>query len=57
MKAVNDIDDDGDMKVVNDMKDLGLKVLWFGILICLRRLRMFRAKELMIKSESNEKER
>ena len=54
----DDINDDDDMKVVNDMKDLGLKVLWFKrILIYLRRLRMSRVKELMIESEFNEKER
>ena len=47
-----------DMKVVNDMEDLGLKVSWFKrILICLRRLRMSRAKDLIIESKSNEKER
>ena len=52
------MNDNGDMKVVNDMKDLGLKVFWFKkILIYLRRLRMSRAKELMIKSKSDEKER
>ena len=53
----DDMNDDDDMKVVNDMKDLGLKVLWSEILICLRRLRMSRAKELMIEFESDEKER
>ena len=37
------------------MKDLSLKVLWFKILIYLKRLRMFRAKEFIIKSEFNEK--
>ena len=56
MKVVNDINDGG-MKVVNDMKDLGLKVFWFEILICLRRLRMSRAKKLVIESESDEKEK
>ena len=45
------------MKVVNDIEDLGLKVFWFEILICLRRLRMFRMKRLMIESEFDEKER
>ena len=39
------------------MKDLGLKVFWFKILICLRRLRMPRTKKLIIESEFNEKER
>ena len=39
------------------MKDLGLKVLWFEILIYLRRLRMSRAKELMIEFKFNKKER
>ena len=51
---------DNDMKIVNDMKDLGLKVFWSeGILIRLRRLRLSRTKKLMIEfeSESNEKER
>ena len=43
------------MKTVNDIKDLGLKVLSFEILIRLKRLRMSRAKELMIKFEFNEK--
>ena len=57
MKIVNNINGDGGMEVVNDMKDLGLKVFWFEILICLRRLRMSRAKELMIKSKSDEKEK
>ena len=61
MKNVKDLDlktrwsDNDDIKVVNDMKDLDLKVLWFEILIYLKRLRMFRAKELMIESESNKK--
>ena len=36
----DDINDNGDMKVVNNMKDLSLKVFWFEILICLKRLRM-----------------
>ena len=45
------------MKAVNDMKDLGLKVFSFKILICLRRLRMSRAKKLIIESKFNEKEK
>ena len=45
------------MKAVNDMKDLGLKVFSFEILICLKRLRMSRAKESIIEFKSNEKER
>ena len=53
----DDINDNDDMKVVNDIEDLGLKVFWFEILICLRRLRMFRMKRLMIESEFDEKER
>ena len=54
----NDINDDDDIKVVNDMKDLDLKVPWFERLICLRRLRMPRAKkEWLIESKSYEKER
>ena len=57
IKVVNGINDDGDMKVVNNMKDLDLKVFWSEILICLRRLRMFRAKELIIESKSDEKEK
>ena len=48
---------DDDMKIVNDIKDLDLKVFWFKILICLRRLRMPRAKELIIESESDEKKK
>ena len=51
------MNDNDDMKVVNDMKDLGLKVFWFEILIYLRRLRMPRAKRLMIDSEFNEKKK
>ena len=52
IKTVNNIND-GDMKIVDDMKDLDLKVLWSErILIHLRRLRMSRTKELMIKFES-----
>ena len=45
------------MKIVNDIKDLNLKVLWFEkILICLKRLP--RAKKgLIIKSKSDEKEK
>ena len=48
-----------DMRTVNNMKDLSLKVFWFEkILICSRRLRMSRAKKkLIIESESNEKEK
>ena len=64
MKNVKDLDlktrwfDDDDIKVVNDMKDLDLKVFWSEILICLKRLRMSRAKKkLIIEFESNEKER
>ena len=63
IKDVKDLDlkmrwsDNDDMKAVNDMRDLGLKVLWSEILLYLKRLRMPRAKELMIKSEFNEKER
>ena len=53
----DNINDDDDMKVVNDMKDLSLKMFSFEILICLKRLRMSRAKESMIESKSNEKER
>ena len=53
----NNMNDNDDMKVVNDMKDLGLKVLWSEILICLRRLRISRTKKLMIESEFNEKEK
>ena len=51
------MNDNDDMKVVNDIKDLDLKVLWFEkALICLKRL--FRAKEeLMIKFKFNKKER
>ena len=41
------------MKIVNDIKGLDLKVLWFKkVLIRLKRLRMFRTKELIIESES-----
>ena len=39
------------------MKDLNLKVFWFEILICLRRLRMSRAEKLIIESKSDEKKR
>ena len=53
----DDMNDNGDMKVVNGIKDLGLKVLWFKILICLRRLRMPRAEELMIESKSDKEKR
>ena len=54
----DDMNDDDDIKVVNDMRDLSLRVLWFKILIFLRRLRMPRAKKkLMMKSEFNEKEK
>ena len=54
----DNMNNNGDIKAVNDMKDLGLKVLWFKkILIYLRRLRMSRAKELMIEFKSNEKEK
>ena len=57
MKTVNNINDNDNMKVVNDMKDLDLKVFSFEILICLKRLRMSRAKKLMIKSKFNKEER
>ena len=57
MKTVNNINDDDDMETVNGMENLSLKVFSFEILIYLRRLRMSRAKELMIKSESDEKGR
>ena len=53
----DDMNDNDDMKVVNDMKDLSLKVLWFEILICLRYLRMSRTKKLMIKFKSDEKKK
>ena len=46
-----------DIKAVNDIEDLDLKVFWFEILIYLKRLRMSRAKELIIESKSNEKEK
>ena len=39
------------------MKDLSLKVLWFKILIYLKRLRMFRAEKLIIKFEFDEKKK
>ena len=52
------MNDNDNMKVVNDMKDLGLEMLWFKkILIYLRRLRMPRAKKLIIESKFNEKEK
>ena len=51
----DNMNDNDDMKIVNDMKDLDLKILWFEILICLRRLRMSRAKELIIEFKSNKK--
>ena len=66
MKGVKDLDlkmrwsDNDNMKVVNDMKDLGLKVFWFKrILIRLRCLRLSWTKELIIefKSEFDEKGR
>ena len=57
MKIVNNINNDDDMKVVNDMKDLGLKMFSFEILICLKRLRMSRAKILIIEFKFNEKKR
>ena len=44
---------DDDMKVVNNMKDLDLKMLWFEkILIRLKRLRLSRTKRLIIESKS-----
>ena len=47
----------GDIKVVNNMKDLDLKMFWFEkILICLRRLPRAK-KKLIIKSKSDEKEK
>ena len=59
MKKVKDLglkmrwSDNDNMKVVNDIKDLDLKVFWFEkILICLRRLRLPRMKKLIIESES-----
>ena len=57
MKDVKDLDLKTRWFDDNDMKDLDLKVFSFEILICLKRLRMSRAKELMIEFESNEKER
>ena len=49
---------DDDIKVVNDIKDLDLKVFWFEkILIHLRRLRLSQTKKLMIKSESESDEK
>ena len=63
IKDVKDLDlktrwsDNDDMKVVNDMKDLDLKVFWFKILICLKHLRMSRAKKLIIEFKFNEKEK
>ena len=46
------------MEIVNNITDLGLKVLWFKrVLIYLKRLWMSRAKELIIKFKFNEKER
>ena len=62
MKDVKDLglrtrwSDNDDMKIVNDMKDLSLKVFWSEILICLKRLRMPRAKKLIIESRSDKKE-
>ena len=53
----DDMNNDDNMKIVNDMKDLDLKMLWSEILIYLKRLRMSRAEELMIKSKSNEKKK
>ena len=64
IKNVKDLDlkmrwsDNDDIKVVNDMRDLNLKVLWFKkILICLKRLRLSRIKKLMIRSESESDEK
>ena len=63
MKDMKDLDlktrwsDNDDIKVVNNMKDLGLKVFSFEMLICLKRLRMPRAEELIIESESNKKKK
>ena len=53
----DNMNNDDNMKIVNNMKDLNLKMLWFEILIYLKRLRMLRAKELMIKSKFNKKEK
>ena len=54
----DDMNNDDNMKIVNDIKDLSLKMFWFKILIYLKRLRMPRAKKkLIMKSESNEKRR
>ena len=52
------MNNDNNLKVVNDMKDLSLKMLELEkILIYLRRLRMSRAKKLIIKSKSNEEKK
>ena len=62
IKNVKDLDlktrwfNNDNIKIVNDMKDLGLKVLWFEILIYLKRLRMSRAKELMIEFKKKKKD-
>ena len=55
----DNMNDNDNMKIVNDIKDLDLKVLWSEkILIYLRRLRMPRAKKkLIIESKFNEKEK
>ena len=69
MKGVKDLDlkvlwfddmNNNNMKVVNDMTDLSLKVFWSEeILIYLKRFRLPRTKELIIEfeSESDEKGR
>ena len=54
----DNINDNDDMKVVNNIKNLDLKVLWFKkILIYLRHLRMSQIKELIIEFESDKKEK
>ena len=58
MRWSDNMNNDNDIKVINNMRDLSLKVFWFKILIYLRRLRMPRAKkELIIKFKFNEKEK
>ena len=53
----DNINSDDDIKVVNYIKDLDLKVFWFKkMLICLKRLRMLRTKELIIEFKFNEEE-
>ena len=57
MKIKNVKNLDLETRWFDDMKDLNLKMFWFKILICLKRLRVSRMKKLMIEFKSDKKEK